>query len=60
MLTSFLLYGIFIKIEVFNATTYYLDHVAGRSADTRLASAWYGSNRELKVKALEIAMEMAS
>ena len=44
----------------FNAVTYMVDHVVGRSADTRLASAWYGSNRELKVKALEIAMEMAS
>jgi hypothetical protein len=35
------------------------DHVIGRSADTRLTSAWYGYNKNLKTKALELAVEMA-
>lgn len=45
--------------EAFNATTYMVDHEIGRSADTRLQSAWYGANRTLKTKALELAVEMA-
>jgi len=45
--------------QPFNAVTYLTDHLAGRSADTRLASAWYGSNKVLKTKALELAIEMA-
>jgi phage/plasmid-like protein (TIGR03299 family) len=45
--------------QPFNAVTYITDHLAGRSADTRLASAWYGSNKNLKTKALELAIEMA-
>jgi hypothetical protein len=35
------------------------DHVIGRSADTRLQSAWYGYNKGLKTKALELAVEYA-
>ena len=45
--------------EAFNAVTYMTDHEIGRSADTRLQSAWYGQNRNLKTKALETAVEMA-
>ena len=45
--------------QAFNAVTYYTDHLAGRSQDTRLQSAWYGSNKNLKAKALELAAEMA-
>jgi hypothetical protein len=45
--------------QPFNAVTYLTDHLAGRSADNRLASAWYGSNKTLKTKALELAIEMA-
>ena len=45
--------------QPFNAVTYLTDHIAGRSADTRLTSAWYGSNKGLKTKALEMAVEMA-
>jgi len=45
--------------QAFNAVTYVTDHLVGRSADTRLTSAWYGSNRGLKTKALETAVEMA-
>lgn len=45
--------------QPFNATTYMTDHLMGRSADTRLQSAWYGSNKGLKLKALELAVEYA-
>lgn len=45
--------------QPFNAVTYLTDHLAGRSADTRLTSAWYGSNKNLKTRALELAVEMA-
>lgn len=46
--------------QTFNAVTYCTDHIIGRSADTRLQSAWYGANMGLKTKALELALEMAS
>jgi phage/plasmid-like protein (TIGR03299 family) len=42
-----------------NAITYATDHILGRNNDTRLQSAWYGINRDLKVKALNKALEMA-
>lgn len=45
--------------QLFNTVTYMTDHLAGKSADTRLQSAWYGSNKILKTKALETAIEMA-
>ena len=45
--------------QPFNAVTYLTDHLAGRSADTRLTSAWYGYNKGVKTKALELALEMA-
>jgi len=45
--------------QPFNAVTYMTDHIVGRSADTRLQSSWYGSNKNLKTKALENAVEMA-
>lgn len=45
--------------QPFNAVTFMTDHIVGRSADTRLQSAWYGSNKTLKTKALELAVEMA-
>jgi phage/plasmid-like protein (TIGR03299 family) len=45
--------------QMFNAVTYMTDHVIGRSVDNRMASAWYGANRNLKTKALEVAIEMA-
>jgi phage/plasmid-like protein (TIGR03299 family) len=43
----------------FNAVTYMTDHLVGRSSDTRLTSSWYGANKGLKTKALELAVEMA-
>lgn len=45
--------------QAFNSVTYLTDHLAGRTADTRMTSAWYGSNRGLKTTALETAIEMA-
>ena len=46
--------------QAFNATTYVMDHVLGRAADTRLESAWFGANALRKQKALQIAVDMAS
>ena len=43
----------------FNAVTYATDHLLGQNADTRLQSAWYGVNRNRKIKALELAVEYA-
>lgn len=45
--------------QPFNAVTFMTDHLVGRSPDTRLQSAWYGYNKGLKTKALELAVEMA-
>lgn len=45
--------------QAFNTVTYMTDHIIGRSADSRLQSAWYGANKGLKTKALELAVEMA-
>lgn len=45
--------------QLFNAVTYATDHKFGRSADTRLSSAWYGINQQRKINALNTAMEMA-
>lgn len=45
--------------QVFNTITYMSDHVLGHSPDTRLQSAWYGNNRERKLKALQTAVEFA-
>mgnify|MGYP000029179455 FL=1 len=42
-----------------NAVTYTTDHVVGRSADTRMTSAWFGVNQTRKVKATNLALEMA-
>lgn len=45
--------------QAFNAVTYAADHVLGRSNDTRLESAWFGKNANVKQKALALAIEMA-
>ena len=45
--------------QLFNSVTYLTDHLAGRNQETRLQSAWYGYNRNLKTHALETALEMA-
>jgi hypothetical protein len=45
--------------QAFNAVTYTTDHVLGHSVDTRMQSAWFGGNRQRKLKALETAIEFA-
>jgi len=40
---------------VVNAVTYYTDHHAGRDADRRLTSAWFGPGSQLKLRALHLA-----
>jgi phage/plasmid-like protein (TIGR03299 family) len=46
--------------QALNVVTYMTDHVLGRSDETRLESAWFGSNRVLKNKALNLAVEKAA
>ena len=43
-----------------NAVTYLTDHELGRSADTRMQSAWFGANQAKKVRAMNLAVEMAA
>ena len=45
--------------QAFNAVTFMTDHEIGRTADSRLTSAWFGPNKNLKVKALETAVVFA-
>ena len=45
--------------QAYNAVTYAVDHKLGRSADTRMTSAWFGSNAKRKIDALNLAVEMA-
>ena len=45
--------------QAFNAVTRMTDHEMGRSADSRLTSAWFGQNRTRKAKALSSAVEYA-
>ena len=45
--------------QAFNTVTYMTDHIIGRSADTRLTSAWYGTNKSKKEKALKLALDYA-
>lgn len=44
---------------VFNAVTYYSDHVASRTADKRLTNAWVGKTAKHKEKVLEALLELA-
>lgn len=45
--------------QAFNAVTYTTDHLFGRSQDSRITAAWYGENRGRKIKALQLAVDMA-
>lgn len=45
--------------QAFNACTYNTNHLAGRSDDTRLQSVWYGQNKNINERALNLALEMA-
>ena len=40
----------------FNGVTYVIDHIKGRSADTRMNSAWFGAGATLKEKAWQKAL----
>ncbi len=46
--------------QLYNTVTFMTNHVVGRSADTRLASNWYGAGSRTNQNALEVALEMAS
>ena len=46
--------------QALNSVTYLTDHKMGRSADTRLTSAWFGSNQSRKEKAVNKAVEFAT
>ena len=45
--------------QAFNTVTYLTDHQLGRSANTRLSSAWMGVNLTRKNKALNLATDFA-
>lgn len=45
---------------LFNAVTFVVDHQLGRTQDSRLTSAWFGSNANLKRKALDLALDYAN
>ena len=45
--------------QAFNAVTFMTDHILGKSADTRLSSAWFGVNQQKKIQALNLAMQYA-
>lgn len=45
--------------QPYNAVTYLTDHEFGRTTDSRIKSAWTGANRRLKLRALNLAVEMA-
>jgi phage/plasmid-like protein (TIGR03299 family) len=42
-----------------NGVTYYADHRRGRTADSRMMSAWFGNSNELKNSAVNVALDMA-
>jgi phage/plasmid-like protein (TIGR03299 family) len=43
-----------------NAITEYLNFEAGRNPETRLNSLWFGANKDINSKAIQIALEMCS
>lgn len=45
--------------QALNSVTYLTDHQMGRTADSRLNSAWFGQNQTRKVRAINAAVEMA-
>ena len=45
--------------QALNSVTYLTDHEMGRSADTRMTSAWFGSNQNRKQVALSQAIDFA-
>jgi phage/plasmid-like protein (TIGR03299 family) len=45
--------------QAFNTVTYMMDHIVGRSDDTRITSSWFGAGKKTKENALTTALEMA-
>jgi len=43
----------------FNAVTYFVDHMQSKNDNTRLESALYGGGRDLKLQALDLAVDFA-
>lgn len=43
----------------YNSVTHFADHVASKSPDTRLTSAWFGEMRNIKSNALDLALQFA-
>ena len=48
-----------MPIRIFNGVTEYLNYVPGK-ADNRLNSLWFGTNADMNVNALKLAVQMAS
>jgi len=46
--------------NAFNAVTFMTNHELGRSNENRLNSLWYGPNKNLNIKALELATDYAN
>jgi phage/plasmid-like protein (TIGR03299 family) len=42
-----------------NGVSYYTDHIASRSQDSRLYNSWFGTNQTLKESAVDVAKQMA-
>lgn len=42
------------RYSLFNAITQYMDHEHGRTADSRMNSAWFGNNAQIKATALKM------
>lgn len=51
-------YGRGTMWQAFNAVLYTIDHLAGRSIDNRLESAWFGHGKDYKSRAIDLALEM--
>jgi hypothetical protein len=45
--------------QAFNSVTYTMDHLYGRSADSRLQNSWFGTGAKTKLDAMKTALEMA-
>jgi phage/plasmid-like protein (TIGR03299 family) len=45
--------------QAFNAVTFSIDHLLGRSRESALVSSWFGVNRQRKLTALDKAVEFA-
>ena len=46
--------------QALNSVTYLTDHKMGRSAESRMQSAWFGQNQARKIKAVNKAVEYAN